>query len=271
MKISTATSVFVNYSISDTVNHVADAGYDGVDIWGGRPHVYRRDLSEEELQDLRALLDDRGLSVPSLMPAFFRYPHSLTNPNDVVREDSLDYMRLCADNAVALGAEVLLIVPGRTLAGQSKDDAWARLADSVNSVCEYAKQYDIKLGIEPVNRYVSDLVNTAADAMRLIEQVECDRLGVVLDTGHVHLSDESADEALDRLGDRLYQVHVNDNDGQRQQNLILGEGTFDFAHFVDLLRDRGYEGSLTAELDWHYTLDPTPAVRRVAQIMHSMF
>ena len=81
MRISTATSVLYQYAIQDAIELVARIGFDGVDIWGGRPHVYRQDLSEPELVNLRRLIEDRGLTVVSFMPAFYRYPHSLSNPS----------------------------------------------------------------------------------------------------------------------------------------------------------------------------------------------
>ncbi len=269
MKISTATSVFVNHTLEDTIRYAAEAGYDGIDIWGGRPHIYRRDFSPEELRRLRDRLSEAGLAVPSLMPAFYRYPHSLVSPCEAVRQDSLHYMYECIDNAVALGAGLVLIVPTRSLFGQSHEDAWKRLVDSVFAIGDYASQYDIRLAVEPANREVTDLVNTAADALRVIEAVGIDGLGVALDTGHIHLSDETPQEAVEKAGKRLLQVHVNDNDGKRQQNLILGEGTFDFPGFLSALRASGYDGFLTAELGWTYTLDPFPAVREMAWIMRT--
>lgn len=267
MRLSTATSVFVNCALEDAIRYTAEAGYDGIDIWGGRPHVYRRDFSPPELNRLRTLISESGLAVPSFMPAFYRYPHSLVSPIDAVRQDSLNYMLECVDNAVALGAESLLIVPTHSLFGQAHADAWKRLVDSVATVCDYASQYDLRLAVEPANREVTDVVNTAADALRVIEAVGNGALGVALDTGHIHLSDETPQEAVGRLGERLLQVHVNDNDGTRQQNLILGEGTFDFPGFLGTLRASGYDGFLTAELGWTYTRDPFPAVQKMARIM----
>lgn len=270
MRISTATSVFVNHTIQETVRLVAEAGYDGVDIWGGRPHVYRRDLSPTELRQLRDLLDEYNLAVPSFMPAFFRYPHSLTNPNKIIFEDSLEYMRQCCDNAVALGAQTLLIVPGRALSGQEQEDAWGRMSEAITQVYDYSSQYDTKLSIEPVNRYVSDLINTAADALRMINDTGCEGIGVTLDTGHVHLSKETYYDAIQILEDRLFHVHVNDNDGKQQQNLILGKGTFDFTGFMTQLHETGYDGFLTAELAWHYTLDPLPAAQQTAELVRKL-
>jgi len=261
MKLGIASSVFVNYSIENTIDLVAAAGYDGIDIWGGRPHVYRNDCDEKRLRALRKRLTDNNLQVASHMPAFFRYPHSLSNPNEIVRQDSIDYMRQCIDNAVVLDAEIVLIVPGRSLEDQNLKDARGRLVDSISQVCTWAEQYYLRLGIEPANKMVTDLVVTSNDALEIIQELSYPNLGVVMDTGHIHLTGEAPEQAIKNLGDRLFQFHVNDNDGFNQQNLVPGEGSFDFTDFLQLLEAADYDGFLSAELGWHYTLDPVPAAQ----------
>jgi D-psicose/D-tagatose/L-ribulose 3-epimerase len=152
-------------------------------------------------------------------------------------------------------------VAGRTFIG---------MMDSIDSVCRYAQQYEIKLGIEPANKAVTDLVNSAAEAKEVCAALEYSNLGVVLDTGHIHRGDETPEQALKTLGPLLFQVHVNDNDGMRQQNLAPGEGTFDFGGFLSHLRRANYGGFLSAELAWDYTLDPLPAVQRSRERMRRL-
>lgn len=265
MKIGIVSGVYLNYPIQEAVRRIAAAGYDCVDVWSGRPHVYRHDLPIEMLRDLCRLIDESGLTVSSFLPAFYRYPYSLSSPNDVVRRDSIQYMRECMDNAVALGSPILLVVPGRTLYGQGREDGWLRLTDSIDAVCQYAFQYDVKLGVEPANRTVTDLVVTAADAVRVIEELGHANLGVVLDTGHMNLGSETTRDALALVGDRLLQFHVDDNDGVQQQNLVPGEGTYNLRELVGALYQTGFDGVLSAELGYHYTLDPDPAVQLTAQ------
>jgi len=262
MKLSAASSVFVNYSIQDAISLVAQAGFEGIDIWCGRPHVYRKDFSPAELKEIRHQIEASGLAVVSVMPAFFRYPHSLSSPNEIVRQDSLDYMRQSMDNAVALGAKTVLIVPSHSLFGQNLADARQRLLDSIDVLCRYAQQYEIRLGLEPANRMVTDLVNTAGDAKQMIQDLDHSNLGVVIDTGHIHLSDETPEQAVKNLGPMLLQVHINDNDGRRQQNLIPGDGNFEFAGFLQDLAEAGYDGFLSLELAWDYSQDPLPALHK---------
>ncbi|MBL8153796.1 MAG: sugar phosphate isomerase/epimerase [Anaerolineae bacterium] len=270
MKLSIVSSVFVNFALPDAARSVCDLGVPGMDIWAGRPHAYRQDYSPAQLRDIRRLLEDRGVHAVSLMPAFFRYPHSLSNPNPLVRQDTLDYMRACMDNAITLGAGILLIVPGFSLHGQAVEDARARLTESIDLVCQAAEGYPIKLGIEPANASVTDLIVTADDAMHIIHALGHDNLGVVMDTGHMHLNRERIEDVLALVGDRLLQFHVNDNDGQRQQNAIPGEGTCDFTHFIDVLRARAYNGFLSIELGYDYTRDPITALGKSAAYMRRL-
>lgn len=267
MKLGTATSVLFQHSLFDAVPLVARAGYDGLDIWGGRPHAYRNDLSPAELSRLRGLIADQGLEVVSFMPAFYRYPHSLSNPNPKVLSDSIDYMRQCVDNAAVLGAPTVLVVPDHSLFGQSREDSLRRLIDSIGVVADYAGQYDgLRLGIEVLYYDETDIVNSADDALAIINHLPYDNLGVVLDTGTLNLSKEEPAAIFDKLDGLILQIHANDNMGNhKQQNLIPGEGNYDFAGLLRFLNDRHYEGFISAELTKEYADDPEPALRTTAE------
>jgi protein FrlC len=266
MKLGTATSVLFQYSLQDAIPLIARAGYEGVDIWGGRPHVYRHDFTNQELKQLRQTIDNYGLLVPSFMPAFYRYPHSLSNPNPKVREDSMQYMKECVENAVALGAGIVLVVPDHSLFGQTREDSLKRMIDSLDGVARFAAQFDgLMLGIEILYFDETDLVNTADDVVMIINQLGMDNIGAVLDTGTLNLSKEPPQAILPKLGSLLLQVHVNDNEGSdRQENLIPGEGTYDFRNLIRNLKDFKYSGFLSAELSKEYAADPEPALRTTA-------
>lgn len=260
MKKGIATSLFVNFPISEAIHRIAKAGYECVDIWGGRPHIYRKDFSPLELRNLRSEIEGRGMAVSSFMPAFFRYPYNLCSPNARVRKDTLGYVYQCLENAVELGAPILLVCPPRLLFGQNISSAWDQMASSLRLICDSSNQYGIKVVLEPVNKNVFDLINNTADAMRMIHYLDIDTLGVVLDTGHLHLSDETIAQALSQVKDRLYQVHINDNNGKQQQNLIPGEGTFNFEEFFSGLHQIGFNGVVSAELSTDYGMQLQQAI-----------
>lgn len=265
MKIGTATSVLYQYELRDAIPLIARVGFDGLDIWGGRPHIYRKDYTPAELADLHRQIAGHGLLVSSFMPAFYRYPHSLSSPNPSVRKDSIEYMQICVDNAAILGAKIVLVVPDHSLYGQTRADSLQRMVESIGIVAQYASQYDVRLGIEVLYYDETDLVNSSKDALEIIRTLSLPNIGVVADTGTLNLSKESPAEMITVLGDLLLQVHVNDNHGEeKQQNLVPGEGTYDFPNLFRALSECGFTGFLSAELSKEYAADPEPALRTTA-------
>ncbi len=269
MKLGTATSVLIRYALEDAIEIIADAGFDGIDIWGGRPHIYRKDFSERHLEKLRARIEDHNLTVASFMPAFYRYPHSLSSPNLNVRSDSIKYMCESMDNAVILGAPILLVVPDHSLFGQKTEDSFKRMVESVDEVARYGSQYEIKLGLEVLHSDETDMVHTTSDAMRIIDELEYNQLGIVVDTGALNLSKETINDVVTVAKDRLIQVHVNDNNGIEQQNLIPGDGTFDFPGMIQSLKAHQFGGFLSAELSKDFGADPGRALKTTVQRMRA--
>lgn len=269
MKFSLSSFVYFNATLQDVIEQTAAFGYDGIDIWGGRPHAYRKDLSAADCLALRRQMERLGLAAASFIPAQFRYPTSLCSPIPAIQEDSIAYIQDSILTASRLGASLVSVCPGHTLRGQSLQDGWERLKVSLYHICRFAQTLQMQIAIEPADPYETDLVNTIATAARLIAETEMENLGVLLDAGHVHVSGEPMAEAFKAAGDRLFHIHVDDNLGKRDQHLIPGEGKIDFPEFYRLVADTGYAGYLCAELSWDYTLDPDTAARQTIERLRS--
>jgi len=270
MKLSTATSILVNYQLLDAIDAVASSGFTGIDVWCGRPHLYRRDYSKEYLLKVAEKLKGLGLYVVSAMPAFFRYPHSLSSTVDNICQDSIAYMRDCIENAAIINAGHVLVVPSNNLYGQTVEDARKVFIRNLEKVCEIAQQNNVLLGVEVLNPQLSRFACTAAQVMGIIKEIGWDDLGLVLDTGHVNLSDETFEQALDIAGDRLMQIHINDNHGEEMLNAVPGEGNFDFVDLSRIIKASGYSGYLSLELGWHYSFDPEPVLREAIKMSRKL-
>jgi protein FrlC len=259
LRTSLSSFVYLNHTLASAIEHTATAGYDAIDIWGGRPHAFRTDLREHQIRHLRDLLDDFGLEVASFIPAQVHYPTILCHPRKSIRFDSIDYMTHCVETAARLGAPILSVGAGHTLDDQDKDEGWDLLADSLLRICDFASNYDVLIAIEPSNPLETDLINTTVQAMDMIDQLDFDNLGVLFDTGNALLVGEDTSAAIERLGDRLFHLHLNDNHGHCDEQLIPGKGNVEFRALIRALRLAMYDGFLTAELSWDYTNDPDPA------------
>lgn len=259
MKTSLSSFIFLNYTLTDAILHTAQAGFEGIDIWGGRPHAYRRDLSPDEISHIRQVLQNEGISVASFIPAQFRYPTSLCSPIETIRADSVLYIQDSMETAAALGAPVVSVCPGHTLHGQTKEDGMLRLAESLGEIAEYAAKFDLRVAIEPADAYETDLLLTCSAALDFVNRLGYPNMGVLLDNGHAFVAGEQPDQIVHDLGNKLFHVHLDDNNGKRDQHLIPGDGAFDFIPFITTLYEIGYDGFLGVELGWDYTNDPGPA------------
>jgi fructoselysine 3-epimerase len=261
MRLSLSSFLYFNYRLEDAIRQTAGFGYDGIDVWGGRPHAYRGDRNTGELRQLRVLLEECGLAVPSFIPAQFRYPTSLCSPIEVIRNDSIRYIETGIEIAQALGSDIVSVCPGHTLHGQSIEHGWACLADSLKRLADYAARRSMRLALEPADRYETDLVQNTEQARRMLHEVGSHALGIVFDVGHSQIVGEDPATAVRALGSTLFHVHIDDTQGQRDDHLVPGLGIIDFGSFFAALHDVGYKGFLAAELSFNYTIAPDAAAQ----------
>ncbi len=261
MKFAQSSFLYFNYPLGQAIRRLHQFGYDGIEIWGGRPHMYRHDL-DAELDGLKALLDECEMTVPNFIPAQFRYPSILCSSNSSVRRDSVRYIQSAIDNALKLGAPSVSLCAGMTLGDESVEAGWANLRQSIVELLDYTDQTDLLLLIEPAHRAESTLILTVVDGLRMIHEIKSERLGICFDTGHAAVNGEDLAQAVRAIKGLPLHVHIDDNRGDSDAHMIPGEGSIDYAPFVGALKEIGYRGFLSAELGFQYTLDPDQAARK---------
>ena len=271
MKVSTATSVLVHYTLESAIDKVISIGFDGVEIWCGRPHLFRRDYSEDFVFALGEKIRKSGLDIVSAMPAFYRYPFSLSNPIESVCHESVSYMTDCIDNAALVGAGYVLVVPMSCLFNQTAAEARKLFVKNLALVCDYAERKRVKLGLEVLCPGSCNFMPKTKDAVDIINELGSDCLGIVLDTGEMNLSKDSFESAFDIAGERIINIHVNDNNGIDETNSIPGEYNFDFYALRDTLQRNHYNGYLSLELGYHYSSNPVEALSKAIAVTRDIF
>ena len=130
---------------------------------------------------------------------------------------------------------------------------WDRAVDGIRGAAQRAAQHGVRLAIEPLNRYETDMVNTAEQALTLCADVGEDNVGVLLDTYHLNIEEKSVGDALRSAGRRLFHLHACENDRGTP-----GTGHVPWAEVFRALRDVGYDGHVVIE-------SFTPAVVEIAR------
>lgn len=262
MKLSISTFTYFNYPLDAAIRSIAALGYDGVEIWGGRPHAYCDDIDEKEATELRRLTEESGLEISAFIPAQFRYPTSLCSGNPKIRSASVDYLKKSIITATRFGCNKVSLCPGHTLFGQGHENGMRALAESVKELLAFARQKQVLLLMEPAPPLESDLIATVDDGIKFIQDYGFQDLGIALDTGHCFVNKESLASCVLSLKNIPFHIHIDDNSGRSDEHKIPGEGEIRFEPFLTALLQEKYDGFLTAELGWEYTAEPGAAARQ---------
>jgi D-psicose/D-tagatose/L-ribulose 3-epimerase len=214
-----------------------EIGYDGVEI-----PVF--DLDRAKWAAWAHRLDGIGLARTAnhvIAPEF-----NPVSPDPVVQRRAFEHMQRVVDCCVEVGATVLAgphqIALG-VFSGQGPtDDEWARSVSHIRRVAEYAAPSGLVLTEEVVNRFELYLLNTMAQAIRFVDEVDQPNCLIHLDTFHANIEEKHPGESIRSAGSRIGYVHISENDrGVPGSGHVAWDATFEALHAV------GYDGWLTVE------------------------
>lgn len=127
---------------------------------------------------------------------------------------------------------------GRALTPRGRENVVAVL----KNLATEAAQKDVTLGLEVCNRYETNVVNTAVQALALADDIGEDNVVIHLDSYHMNIEEDDYIRPVRQVGDRLGYVHIGEN-----HRGYLGSGHLDFTSLFHALADINYTGGLTFE------------------------
>lgn len=201
------------------------------------------DPSSIDVAMTRKVLEEAGLSAACSLGLSFETDISSTDPELVARGERLLHDALAVTRD--LGAQYLGGVISSALGKYTDPPSKQGRANSVRVIqglAEQAAASGITLGLEVVNRYESNLINTAKQALAFIVDVGAENLKVHLDTYHMNIEEADFTTPVLASGDRLGYVHVGES-----HRGYLGTGTVDFPAFLGALAAIYYQGPVTFE------------------------
>ena len=144
------------------------------------------------------------------------------------------------------------------------DAGYRNAVSGIREVAKEASKKGVTIAVEVVNRLESNLFNTAAQAIRFVDAVAEDNVGIHLDTFHMHIEEPDAAAAIRACGSRLRYFHVNEN-----HRGYLGAGSIDFPPVFRALVAAKYEGVIAFEAFSSSTCSPDVAGK--AAVWRSVF
>jgi len=236
--------------VETTIRRLAKYGYDAIEISydsvelsPGAPGTaaVRQMLKENKIKCIGSI---------SLMFA----GRDLIHADAAVRESSVEYLKNCIKMVSELGGKVMSIVPsevGKVKAMAEPEVEWAWAVEGLKELRGYAKSAGVKIGIEPLNRFETNFLNRADQALALAKAVGPD-VGVCLDVYHMNMEEADMYKSIRDCGKRIVDFHVADNN-----RMACGMGMLNWKKIIATLNEIGYKGSLTVE--FVPPIDRTPA------------
>lgn len=193
--------------------------------------------------ETRALLTEFNIAATGSLALPMEYDVSSEDLGAVRRGEGLLLAALTTMHA--LGADSLYGVLYSALGKYAQPCTSAGRRNAVGvvrSVADAAAERGMRLGLEVVNRYETNVFNTVADALRFVDEVGRDNVRLHLDTYHMNIEERGLADPVRTAGDRIGYVHVGES-----HRGYLGTGTVDFDAFFGALADVGYNGDITFE------------------------
>lgn len=208
-------------------------------------------IGEGLCREIVAALRARHLRIATLSGTF-----NMIHPDRAVRRRGLERLEVLAAAAARLETSVITLCTGtrdpldmwRGHPDNNTSPAWRDLTESMTQALRIADAHDVTLAVEPE---VSNVVDSALKARRLLDELGSPRLKIVIDAANLFHAGELArmgqvlEQAFHLLGAELVAAHAKDldRDGQAGQ-LAAGKGLLDYDHYLALLREVGFTGPL---------------------------
>ena len=170
----------------------------------------------------------------------------ITSDDPAIRAKGLEYLLACVRAAGEIGSQsfsgVIYSQHVKQTIKRPTEDAWKWSAENLRQVAQLAAEFDMPVGLEPVNRYETYLVNTCEQALRLKAMIGEPNVKVHLDTYHMNIEEKSFYDATVSAGEDLIHYHLCENDRG-----IPGTGLVDWDGIFKALAEINYQGFAALE------------------------
>lgn len=248
-------------------------GLDGLELVGNW-HV-----NDDNIRDVAAMFDDRGLKIPMLVPDLWTQAKwgmgSLAAPDAETRQAAVDEIKKVMDWAAELDCPYIDVWPGQDGYDYSfqadYSAAWHWLREGLEACADHNPDVRLLVEYKLKEPRTHCFVNSAAKVLLLIQNM--DSVGVLLDVGHALAAGENMAEAAALLAQygKLDYVHLNDNYRSWDDDMMFGSvHLVEALEFIYWIRRLDYEGWLTLDV-FPYREEGVAAATQCGEWIEALF
>ena len=199
-----------------------------------------------DIAAIRAALADHPLRL--YISGAYGPTRDLTHEEPRHRQESLDYIECLLGICQQLGVTTLVgpayssVGKRRKIPGGQREREWALAVDGLTTAGKMAADSGVTMAIEPLNRFETDLVNTAEQVKRLVRDIDLPSVKIHLDTFHMHIEEKNVYDAIVLAGEDLIYVDASESDRGTP-----GKGQVHWREVARALTDIDYRGDCIIE------------------------
>ncbi len=239
--------ILLKGSICENLKTASELGYQAIE-------VHTRPDEDFDYEAIQKAEKEYGVKVAMIITGRLNTEGecSLIDDRPYVTDAAMKGMEAYVDIAGKMQADLVIgWVRGRVPAGADSKKYLRRLAGHLKKLAQYAKKKNVRLNLELLNRYESNILLTADEIMEFLEEYKIDNLYVHLDAFHMGIEEGDPVKAIERCSGRIGYFHLADNSRR-----YPGTGQFDFKKILEALEAADYDGYLSVEcLPWPSELE----------------
>ncbi len=223
------------------IKKAAEIGYDVLEFQA-QPLL---EMSDDKLKELKSVADDVGIELTyslGLDPAY-----DVSSLDEGVRLGGVDYLQRIIRQIEKMNGTLL---SGVSYAGWGTPDSildtkkayWDNSIKSMRDIIKTAENCGVTYCVEAVNRFETCLINTAEEALSYVAEIDSPNIGVLLDTYHMNIEENSIGDAIRLVGDKLTSFHTGENN-----RTAPGKGHLDWDEIFGALSEINYKGRIVCE------------------------
>lgn len=251
----------------DVIRRVASLGFEAIELIAWNKDYLAEYYTPQKIADLRKVLDGEGLTLSQ----FVSTPHDLSSGDAGKRDAAVEHWKRAVEVGSQLGAKLINMVSSHPFAmrdgqeiprittkplvqryaarapqGQDWDRNFQDYVEALRRCAKACEAAGVRMTVEPhPARYVA---NTDG-ALRLLEHVGSDAVGINFDPSHTFPVGDFPNISVYRIGKRILHCHVSDNDGVTNVHWRPGMGKIDWRAMLSALQEVGYDGVISIELE----------------------
>jgi 5-keto-L-gluconate epimerase len=223
--------------LSENISQIKKLGYDGIEL-------AVRDPNQLDIENVTSLLKENNLPVSAIGTgqAYGEDGLSFTNSKKEIREQAIERIKAHVKLAERFNAIVIIgLIRGHKQPGLSNELVEDWLIDALRKCASVNEE--IKFAIEPINSKEANLINDVDSGLELLKKVDKKNVGLLLDTYHMNIEEESMIDSIKKANEKLFHFHVADSN-----RWYPGAADIDFKAVLNTLNEIKYNGFISAEI-----------------------